>query len=129
MYTDSKGNFCHKKPLTHRVLIDTVINSLLALNDDAWRPYNCSGAGGDGWNECLLGNKTSDGDESEEDSENGSILVEEGSKLKELEDITALARLADSPKSDSPSDCNKSCSATPPHQQIHTLLFYHFFNF
>ena len=39
MHTDSKGNFCHKKPLTHKVLIDAVINSLLALDDDAWRPY------------------------------------------------------------------------------------------
>ena len=110
MHTDSKGNFCRKKPLTHKVLIDAVIDSLLALDDDAWRPYNCSGAGVGGWNECLLGNETSDGDESEEDSENGSILVEEGSELKASEGIAALAGLANSPKN----DCNESRSATPP---------------
>ena len=40
MYTNKDGNFCCAKSLTHRILIDAIMDTLLNLNDDAWTPRN-----------------------------------------------------------------------------------------
>ena len=116
MYTNDKGDFCCKKPLSHKILIDAVIESLLSLDDDAWKPYSCPDAGGDGWDDFLPGDdSTSDDDKSEGHSEYGSgnMLVEEGSE-KVSEEFTALLEpVANSPQDDLPPNYNESHSPSP----------------
>ena len=45
MYTDKDGNFCRAKSLTHHILIDAIMDTLLNLNDDAWTPRNTPDTG------------------------------------------------------------------------------------
>ena len=45
MYTNKDGNFCRAKSLTHHILIDAIVDTLLNLDDDAWTPRNNPDAG------------------------------------------------------------------------------------
>ena len=78
MYTDEKGSFRRKNLLTHEVLIDSIIDALLALSDDAWKPHRVSGTEHD--DHVKPGDETSDSGESEQGSEEG---YEERSQVDE----------------------------------------------
>ena len=45
MYTSEDGRFCRAKPLTHHILIDAIIDTLLNLDNGAWTPYHNPDAG------------------------------------------------------------------------------------
>ena len=85
MYTNEDGKFCHAKSLTHHILIDAIIDTLLNLDDGAWTPYHNPDAGKkhctgrytvdeelkhrDGQDEQMGGDEDEDKDREEDENE------------------------------------------------------------
>ena len=131
MYTDKDGNFHRAKPLTHRVLIDAIIDTLLSLDDGAWTPYSNPDVGN---NYCT----SHSGDKESKYRDNrGEDEDEDKDKDKDNEDDQEMMSPADEPPtssltqsiiSDSESDVHIESHASPAtlHHTFHHI-FHHTF--
>ena len=122
MYTNEDGRFCRTKPLTHHILIDAIIDTLLNLDDGAWTPYHNPDAG----KRHCTGHYTVDeesnhrGDQDEHmggDEDEDKDREEDESELEMLPLADDFSATPPTPSiiSNSTSDHVESLSKTPTH--------------
>ena len=116
MYTDKDGKFRRAKPLTHCVLIDAIIDTLLSLDDGAWTPYSNPDVGN---KYCTSRSGDKAGEESKHRENGGEDEDEDKDKDEDDEDDQEMTSPADEPPASSLAQSIISDSESDVHAESH----------